>query len=332
MARFSKTNVLHFERHPMARAFLVVLVLLASISFAVAQPSVWIGSQDGAWGDRGNWDSGVVPNGAGQVAVFGPEGFSSASEVRKIDVADTFTIGQLRFPRLLELADQATGGQPPTYRLEGAGTLIFDTGSVVESGILDISTDRTDPDLTIAVGIRLASPLKVTVANYFRRAVISGSIGGQGGAPANMSIVGNIGYSILSLAGDNDFAGGAITLTGANLLELDSPNAARGATIRIEDTGEGPSERTPIADHVSDPNPAIGDLHGNPGLRISVRSPAQTSFNFNALKVDADGGIYIQRPPVKPDERFADSLQGDTMRIPPSQGVVTFPSILIAEK
>ncbi len=104
--------------------------------------SVWIINGSGDWNQSGNWANGVVPNGPGTHAIFGP----AITSAQTVFTNTATTVGSLTF------------NNPNTYVIAGAGSLTLQ----VTSGTAAINVQQGAQKINLPV--RFASNTNVTVS------------------------------------------------------------------------------------------------------------------------------------------------------------------------
>src|SRR4051812_45831903 len=119
-----------------------VALLAAVASSLPAQTSTWIAPGPGgpllSWTDSSNWDTGLVPNGPGAVAVFnrllGQPGRGPAV------INSAVTLGELRY----DVPFLSTTGNPAHIYVDGSGSLRFEGAGIITglSAIAEITVQN----------------------------------------------------------------------------------------------------------------------------------------------------------------------------------------------
>ena len=171
--------------------------------FALSLPTDCWQVSSGSWNQPGNWNSGTVPNGAGQAAMLGMTISTSATVVLNVPV----TLGVLQLGNSTQAANLG-------YSIVGSGT----SGLTMNSNGAASQICVTRGEHTIAAPVTLASNLTVS-ATTASRLTISGKIGQSGGA-WSLTLSGG---GELVLSGTDSYTGG--TLVEAGTLIVTKPAA-----------------------------------------------------------------------------------------------------------
>lgn len=289
-------------------AFVLLLAFFLFPVFGVAKTATWVSEQNGQWNNASYWEPEIVPKNSGDSAYLGQEGFGADPAERVVSLEHDIALLHLTFGSTSGAVDNEGEPSARNYLLAGPGELVFKSNSSNQPCELQAFSSGVGTPHTIAANVELSSPLDVSIGDRGRRLIISGNIRRAKDVSTCLNLKGEVEEATLELSGENQFEGGIIEISGSNILELNSPNAARGAIVKFTETDGS-----------------------NGGLRLTANTQKNVAFLFQELQAESDGLILLQRKTARAAEDTPSPIAGADWGRDPSGGAVVFPSIVVRQ-
>ena len=253
--------------------------------------TTWVGPGSGSWGVPSNWNPAVVPNAAGEIAVFTPTVANTTAMLTFENVASGVTVGTLSL--------LGTGAQGWTIIIDDASPFTFDNNG--DGATLSNENTAVGSHLFIIAGggIVLADDLNVTNTSGSTSPdgsiLLSSRITGTGNIVFNnVSNTFNAGQiRILSSTPASTFSGSSTIASGAVSF---SGNSAFGRSINAVNLGSpGGGAATLIGTQTGSnlPNPILVSSGSGGTLLLGYSSASSTTNSTFSGPIGLSGDVFL---------------------------------------